>query len=352
MADDRKKPGARDRATVAANEPYEVGYFAKKHGISREDAQALIERVGNDRKKLDAAASKLSGSESRTAKPKPAPARKSSARSPLSRRAKSGGASQPVVTRRPRVSSRPSVANAVATAVAEVPAAVARSTRTAAKTTARSVSTQTGAAVEELAKTPSTARKAFGTAVESVKSAVTSRAAGLVGAAAAGVVTGLAANLARKTVVQAPSALAGDWFEALKAEHRMALTLFDALQATGDRATAKRSILLAELKHALGKHAFTEENVIYPALRAWGDKADADKLNHDHGYVKQYLYDLEAMDKDSPDFLEKVAAFRADLEAHIHEEESAIFPPLHAGLGEAGNARVTALSNKEAFKLA
>ncbi len=351
MADDRKKPGARDRATVAANEPYEVGYFAKKHGISREDAQALIERVGNDRKKLDAAASKLSGSESRTAKPKPAPARKSSARSPRASRAKSGGASQPAVTRRPRVSSRPSFAT-VTTALAEVPAAVARSTRTAAKTTARSVSTQTDAAVEKLAKVPSTASKAFGTAVESVKSAVTSRAAGLVGAAAAGVVTGLAANLARKAVVQAPSALAGDWFEALKAEHRMALTLFDALQATGDRATAKRSILLAELKHALGKHAFTEENVIYPALRAWGDKADADKLNHDHGYVKQYLYDLEAMDKDAPDFLEQVAAFRADLEAHIHEEESAIFPPLHASLGEAGNARVTALSNKEAFKLA
>jgi hemerythrin superfamily protein len=192
----------------------------------------------------------------------------------------------------------------------------------------------------------------MGSAVESVKSAVTGRAAGLVGVAAAGVVTGLAANLARKAIVQAPSALAGDWLEALKVEHRLALGLFDLLQATGNEEPSKRSALLVQLKHALGKHAFTEENVIYPALRSWGDKADADKLNHDHGYVKQYLYELEDMDNASPAFLEKVAAFRADLEAHIEEEEAAIFPPLHAALGDAGNAKVTALANKEGFKLA
>jgi iron-sulfur cluster repair protein YtfE (RIC family) len=111
-------------------------------------------------------------------------------------------------------------------------------------------------------------------------------------------------------------------------------------------------MLLTQLKHALGKHAFTEENVIYPALRAWGDKADADKLNHDHGYVKQNLYDLEGMDNASPAFSEKVANFRTELEAHIREEEDAIFPPLHAALGKAGNAKVTAQANKEGFKLA
>jgi iron-sulfur cluster repair protein YtfE (RIC family) len=128
--------------------------------------------------------------------------------------------------------------------------------------------------------------------------------------------------------------------------------LFDLLQATENDEASKRSALLVQLKHALGKHAFTEENVIYPALRSWGDKADADKLNHDHGYVKQYLYELEDMDNGSPAFLEKVAAFRADLEAHIEEEEAAIFPPLHAALGDAGNAKVTAIANKEGFKLA
>jgi hypothetical protein len=59
VADDRTKRGGADRRTVAAGEGYEVGYFAKKHGITRDQAQDLIKNVGNDREKLNAAAQKL-----------------------------------------------------------------------------------------------------------------------------------------------------------------------------------------------------------------------------------------------------------------------------------------------------
>jgi hypothetical protein len=59
MADNKTKRGGSDRRRVAAGEGYEVGYFARKHGISRNDAEKLIKRVGNDREKLNAAASKL-----------------------------------------------------------------------------------------------------------------------------------------------------------------------------------------------------------------------------------------------------------------------------------------------------
>ena len=59
MADDKTKRGGADRGRVAAGEGYEVNYFAKKHGISRDQAQDLIKRVGNDRDKLNAAAQKL-----------------------------------------------------------------------------------------------------------------------------------------------------------------------------------------------------------------------------------------------------------------------------------------------------
>jgi hypothetical protein len=59
MADDKSKRGEPDRRQVAGDEPYEVGYFAKKHGISRDRAEMLIEKFGNDRAKLDAEAAKL-----------------------------------------------------------------------------------------------------------------------------------------------------------------------------------------------------------------------------------------------------------------------------------------------------
>jgi hypothetical protein len=59
MADDKMKRGGSDRRQVAANEPYEVEYFARKHGLSPQDAERLIREIGNDRAKLDAAAEKL-----------------------------------------------------------------------------------------------------------------------------------------------------------------------------------------------------------------------------------------------------------------------------------------------------
>ena len=236
----------------------------------------------------------------------------------------------------------------VARAVAPVKQRATRAAKDTVTMAQRSTTKVRGAAT----KLPSAVRQRARNVGGSAKAVAVSPTAKLVGAAAAGLVAGLAVNLGRKVAVQAPSALAGDWFEALKVEHKLALTLFDQLQATGDGQSVKRSGLLAQLKHALSKHAFTEENVIYPALREWGDKADADKLNHDHGYVKQSLFELESMDKAAPAFLRKVADFRADLEAHIREEEEAIFPRMHASLSEDRNAALTARANKEGFKLA
>lgn len=61
MADDKKKTGAADRGKVAGGEGYEVSYFARKHGLSRAEAQKLIDAVGNDREKLNAAAARKKG---------------------------------------------------------------------------------------------------------------------------------------------------------------------------------------------------------------------------------------------------------------------------------------------------
>lgn len=57
----RERNVGRDRGRVAAGQGYELGYFARKHGISREQARNLISQLGNDRAKLNAAAEKLKG---------------------------------------------------------------------------------------------------------------------------------------------------------------------------------------------------------------------------------------------------------------------------------------------------
>jgi len=60
MADDKTKQG-HDRHFVAGGETYEVRHFAEKHGITVEEAQKLIARVGNGREALDAAAEQMKG---------------------------------------------------------------------------------------------------------------------------------------------------------------------------------------------------------------------------------------------------------------------------------------------------
>lgn len=174
----------------------------------------------------------------------------------------------------------------------------------------------------------------------------------LAGAALAGAAVGIAANFGRKFLMQMPAAAAGDWFDALKAEHAATLAVFDQLEATDDSQTMMRATLLMKLKYALTKHAHEEEAVIYPALRQANSAHDADALNGEHGYVKTYLYELESLPKDSPDWLARVRDFRAMLEEHIRMEEEEVFPAFRQLMSEEQNAKLTSLMNKEGFKMA
>lgn len=174
----------------------------------------------------------------------------------------------------------------------------------------------------------------------------------LAGAAIAGAAVGIAANFGRKFLMQMPAAAAGDWLDALKAEHAATLAVFDKIESTDDSQTTQRAALLMKLKYALTKHAHVEEAIIYPALRQANNAHDADALNSEHGYVKTYLYELETMAKDSPEWLPRVRDFRSMLEEHIRMEENEVFPAFRQSLSDEQNAKLTHRMNKEGFKLA
>ncbi len=174
----------------------------------------------------------------------------------------------------------------------------------------------------------------------------------LVSAAIGGAAFAIAANLGRKFLTQGMSARAGDWDDVLIAEHDMALAIFDKMLATDPSQTFKRTMLLKKLGHALDKHAHEEENVVYPALRQADDKYDADLLEGEHGYVKTYLYELEQMGSEAPNWLEKVREFRSMVEKHARMEEDEVFPRLKAEMSDEQNARITRLVNKDGFMMA
>lgn len=168
----------------------------------------------------------------------------------------------------------------------------------------------------------------------------------------AGVAAGLLANLVRKTAVQAPTVAAGSWDEALAAEHKAALVIFEALEKTTDKQAGRRSFLLMQLKHAISKHAFSEENSVYAQMRDLGLTEGADHLNHEHGYVKQYFYDLGEISKSDPAWLPKLREFHSFIRSHMRDEEDDLFPRVRGMMSEAQNKHLTATMNREALKLA
>jgi hemerythrin superfamily protein len=174
----------------------------------------------------------------------------------------------------------------------------------------------------------------------------------LIGAALAGAAIGFAANYGRKFLMQGMEAMAGDWDAILATEHDATLALFDKMLATDPSQTFKRKMLLMKLTHALDKHAHQEEMVVYPALREAGIRVEADQLETEHGEVKTYLYELQEMGADSPDWLEKVREFRSLISRHVHMEEEQVYPNFKKDLTEAQNDRITNLVNRDGFWMA
>lgn len=175
----------------------------------------------------------------------------------------------------------------------------------------------------------------------------------LLGALAAGAAIGIGANWARKFLQQtSESMMAGnEWDSILALEHKATLAKFDLLLATDDSDTLKRTALVKTIHYALNKHAHQEEQVVYPALRQANETVDADHLEHEHGYVKTYLYRLENMEKDSPEFLPTVREFRNLIEEHARMEEEQVYPRFKQSLSEEQNAKITSLMNKEGMKM-
>ena len=172
-------------------------------------------------------------------------------------------------------------------------------------------------------------------------------------AGAAGFGLGLLASAGRKAVVQAPTYAAGDWFEGLKAEHKAARKLLEALGETTDDEQAKRAPLVLQLQHAMGKHNVQEEYVVYCVLAEHGQIDAAEELHGEHFDLKQGLYELEMIGKEHrPGFAAKVAEIREAFEAHVREEEDVIFPALQARLSDEQTKALTNRMNREGFKVA
>ena len=113
-----------------------------------------------------------------------------------------------------------------------------------------------------------------------------------------------------------------DGFDLLEAEHRRIDALFENFLHDNDDAIAD------EICEALTLHALVEEAALYPALRRYVDDGDdlADDAAQEHAVVKTLIARIYDVPRAS--LLDVVTQMRRDVEAHVRNEQSTLFPAM------------------------
>ncbi|MEU9037183.1 hemerythrin domain-containing protein [Streptomyces sp. NPDC048352] len=121
-----------------------------------------------------------------------------------------------------------------------------------------------------------------------------------------------------------------DLIAELTTDHRELAGLFARIEQTvpvGERRKAAEQLTIE-----LVRHAVAEEEHLCPAIRAHFPQGEgalvADGELADHARVEKLLKDLEGLDAGGPDFDRLIAALKAEVTAHVHDEEENLFPRL------------------------
>ena len=114
--------------------------------------------------------------------------------------------------------------------------------------------------------------------------------------------------------------------------------LFARIAETTSGAVKTRESLFNELKAELELHARLEEEHLFPALRKHKETKDLVRAAvDDNKQARGLLAELDAMPKDSDDFIAKVAELRKAFQQHVRDEKKELLPAVKAALssGEA-----------------
>jgi hemerythrin superfamily protein len=110
----------------------------------------------------------------------------------------------------------------------------------------------------------------------------------------------------------------------LESQHREVEKLFSQIEKAKD--SAKKTELFEQIADKLAIHAAIEEHHFYPAVK---EKRTEDILLEsleEHVAMKRTLADLMKIDADDETFDAKVKVLKEEVEHHVGEEESDLFP--------------------------
>jgi hypothetical protein len=119
--------------------------------------------------------------------------------------------------------------------------------------------------------------------------------------------------------------------ELLESQHREVEELFESLE---DADGEEKDELFAELADALAVHATIEEKHLYPASVGARTEEMLREAVEEHLAIKRIVADLLEMSSDDENFDAKIKVLKEQVEHHVEEEESDLFPAIDKMLGK------------------
>lgn len=119
-------------------------------------------------------------------------------------------------------------------------------------------------------------------------------------------------------------------------DHRKVKRLLKQLDATTEKAVARRESLFKEINNELKIHTELEEQIFYPAYKEAVKESDAHlyyEALEEHHLVDVVLPEIEASDVESEQFAAKAKVLRDLIEHHTEEEEKQMFPKARKAMG-------------------
>ena len=118
-----------------------------------------------------------------------------------------------------------------------------------------------------------------------------------------------------------------DVLSLLKVDHDAVKELFSKFENTTKTAYKEKQELFEQIRHELFLHSKAEEQVFYPAVKAFN--GDGRKLvaqaTREHKDIDDLLTQISRMEPDDERYVDRVQALMEDVEYHIEGEEGQIF---------------------------
>jgi hemerythrin superfamily protein len=110
----------------------------------------------------------------------------------------------------------------------------------------------------------------------------------------------------------------------LKQQHREVEKLFKQFES--EKPGESRTRVFEEIADALAVHATIEERHFYPGVKQEKTEEILFESVEEHLEIKRAIADLLSLEDDDETFEAKVKVLQEDVEHHVEEEETALFP--------------------------